>query len=193
MEGETRHLSIEQQRLNETVSATEKELGSTKHKLQELQTQLAEIKSCHNREIAKVTSRGQTELKGEVDHLRLSNRQLETTLESRERAHRQRVKGLEEQVSLLKTQLSVELQHKQQYIRLSSRTNHQLSGLRRNLTDSLNAVSRDPELSVLASETRRLDRSLTRSLRSSPACPSAPSPVRSPSLSPHRPPPGAEL
>ncbi|GCB78928.1 hypothetical protein scyTo_0015906, partial [Scyliorhinus torazame] len=168
MEGETRHLSAERKRLEETVSVTEKELSSTRQRLKELQNQLSELKSSHHRDLTNVTTRGQIELKGEVDHLRLSNRQLETTLESRERAHRQRVKGLEEQITVLKTQLNLELQHKHQYIRLSTRANNELSGLRRNLSDSLSAVSRDPDLSMLASETRRLDRSLNHSLQSSP-------------------------
>ncbi|XP_078064457.1 uncharacterized protein LOC144490620 isoform X2 [Mustelus asterias] len=187
MEGEARHFTDERKRLSETVSVTEKELSATRQELQKLQIQFADLKSSQNQETVSIKSRGAVELRGEVDHLRLSNRQLETTLESRERAHRQRVKGLEEQIAVLKTQMRVELDHKHQYIRLSSRANDQLSGLRRNLTDSLSAVSRDPDLSVLASETRRLDRSLTRSLQSSPGSLASPSPAHSPTLTPRSP------
>lgn len=53
----------------------------------------------------------------ETDRLRSSQTQAEKTLDARERAHRQRVKGLEEQVATLKDQLSQEMKKRQQFIR----------------------------------------------------------------------------
>jgi len=53
----------------------------------------------------------------ETERLRGAQAQAERSLESRERAHRQRVKGLEEQVSTLKDQLGQEMKKRQQCIR----------------------------------------------------------------------------
>ncbi|XP_040084360.1 rootletin-like, partial [Oryx dammah] len=49
------------------------------------------------------------ELRQEVERLRGAQARTERTLEARERAHQQRVRGLEEQVSTLKGQLQQEL------------------------------------------------------------------------------------
>ena len=53
----------------------------------------------------------------ETERLRSSQIQAERTLEARERSHRQRVKGLEEQVATLKDQLGQEIRKRQAYIR----------------------------------------------------------------------------
>ena len=57
----------------------------------------------------------------ETERLRSSQIQAERTLEARERSHRQRVKGLEEQVATLKDQLGQEIRKRQAYIRFGSR------------------------------------------------------------------------
>ena len=62
----------------------------------------------------------------ETERLRANQNQAERTLESRERTHRQRVKGLEEQVSTLKDQLGQEMKKRQQYIRSVNRLNADL-------------------------------------------------------------------
>lgn len=54
----------------------------------------------------------------ETERLRSAQIQAERTLEAREKSHRQRVKGLEEQVATLKDQLGQEIRKRQAYIRL---------------------------------------------------------------------------
>ena len=63
-----------------------------------LQMQLAEVEQSHSSRLLDLTSRHRAETEMEVDRLRGVALQAERTLEARERAHRQRVKGLEEQV-----------------------------------------------------------------------------------------------
>lgn len=47
-----------------------------------------------------MTTRHRAETEMETERLRTANLQAERTLEARERTHRQRIKGLEEQVNL---------------------------------------------------------------------------------------------
>lgn len=64
-----------------------------------------------------LTTRHRAETEMEVDRCRSAQSSAEKTLESRERVHRQKVKGLEEQVATLKDQLAQEMKKRQQYIR----------------------------------------------------------------------------
>ena len=67
--------------------------------IQALQAQLADTEQANAQRLIEVTSRHRQESELEVERLRTAQVQAERTLEARERAHRQRVKGLEEQVS----------------------------------------------------------------------------------------------
>nr|XP_056701511.1 centrosome-associated protein CEP250 [Euleptes europaea] len=71
---------------------------------------------------------------------------------------------LRKQVSVLQTQLSLERKQKQDYIDSCAKTSQELSGLHQELSQSLNVVAREPEATVLASETRKLDETLNHSL-----------------------------
>ena len=64
-----------------------------------MQAQLADTEQANAQRLIEVTSRHRQESELEVERLRTAQVQAERTLEARERAHRQRVKGLEEQVS----------------------------------------------------------------------------------------------
>lgn len=64
-----------------------------------------------------LTTRHRAETEMETERLRSAQIQAERTLEARERSHRQRVKGLEEQVATLKDQLGQEIRKRQAYIR----------------------------------------------------------------------------
>ena len=68
-----------------------------------------------------LTTRHRAETEMETERLRSSQIQAERTLEARERSHRQRVKGLEEQVATLKDQLGQEIRKRQAYIRFGLR------------------------------------------------------------------------
>ncbi|KAK2840475.1 hypothetical protein Q5P01_014215 [Channa striata] len=73
---------------------------------------------------------------------------------------RSRVQELEDQVMQLCLSLAVERQQREEFIQQSSRNSQELLSVRRDLIDSLAAVTRHPIPSVLESETQRLDRSL---------------------------------
>ncbi|KAF7238995.1 hypothetical protein EYD10_14377 [Varanus komodoensis] len=72
---------------------------------------------------------------------------------------------LQKQVCVLQKQLSLERKQKQDYIDCYTKTNQELSGLRQELSDSLAAVAREPEATILESETRKLDETLNHSLQ----------------------------
>lgn len=55
----------------------------------------------HSQRLIELTTRHHQELEKETGRLRTANQQAERVLEAKERAHRQRVKELEEQVCVL--------------------------------------------------------------------------------------------
>lgn len=63
------------------------------------QTQLAEMEQSHG--LCESLVRQRDEAQREAERLRTSLRDIERTLGTRERAHRHRVKGLEEQVEIM--------------------------------------------------------------------------------------------
>uniref|UniRef100_A0A2D4HDN2 CEP250 coiled coil domain-containing protein n=3 Tax=Micrurus TaxID=8634 RepID=A0A2D4HDN2_MICLE len=70
---------------------------------------------------------------------------------------------LQKQVFVLQSQLSLERKQKQNYIINCTKTNQELSDLHQELVNSLAAVARKPEATVLESETRKLDETLNSS------------------------------
>lgn len=63
-----------------------------------LQAQISQLEHSHAQRLLEVTARHYQELDLETDRLRDSQLEAERALETREKAHRQRVKCLEEQV-----------------------------------------------------------------------------------------------
>ncbi|XP_053849124.1 centrosome-associated protein CEP250 [Vidua macroura] len=72
----------------------------------------------------------------------------------------QRLAELQNQVSLLQSQLAQDRQHRQNYIESCARTSQELSDLHEELSCSFAAVLKEPKAAVLEEETRKLDRSL---------------------------------
>ncbi|XP_057891973.1 centrosome-associated protein CEP250 isoform X1 [Melospiza georgiana] len=72
----------------------------------------------------------------------------------------QRLAELQNQVSLLQSQLAQERQHCLNYIENCARTSQELSDLHQELSCSFAAVLKEPEVAVLEEETRKLDQSL---------------------------------
>jgi len=116
--------------------------------IQNLQAHLAQVEQTHSSRLLDITTRHRAETEMEVDRLRSVALQAERTLEARERAHRQRVKGLEEQVSTLKDQMGQEVRKRQQFISKSSRSGADIADIRSILDTSLTNVSRDPNLDM---------------------------------------------
>ncbi|CAI9741497.1 Hypothetical predicted protein [Octopus vulgaris] len=106
-----------------------------------------------------MTTRHRAETEMETERLQTAKLQAERTLEVREHSHRQRVKGLEEQVSTLKDQLKQEIQKRQSYISRSVRTGDEIKDIRFLLDNSLSNVTRDSCLNplLLEHETKKLD------------------------------------
>ena len=63
-----------------------------------MQQQLSDTEQSNAKRLIEMSSRHRQESELEIERLRTAQIQSERTLEARERAHRQRVKGLEEQV-----------------------------------------------------------------------------------------------
>jgi len=124
--------------------------------IQSLQAQLSELESQHAQRLIDLTTRHRAETEMETERLRANQNQAERTLESRERTHRQRVKGLEEQVATLKDQLGQEMRKRQQYISRSANAGDDDFRLQTSL------ASIDPKVDnlLLEQEVKRLNESL---------------------------------
>uniref|UniRef100_A0A8C7KRB4 Rootletin-like n=1 Tax=Oncorhynchus kisutch TaxID=8019 RepID=A0A8C7KRB4_ONCKI len=104
-------LSAEKGRLDRSLTTAEQELQDAQRQIALLQAQLAEMEQSHN--VSESSVRQRDEVMREAERLRVTQREAERTLAARERAHRHRVKGLEEQVSTLKEQLQQEMRRRQ--------------------------------------------------------------------------------
>ncbi|XP_063153373.1 centrosome-associated protein CEP250 isoform X2 [Candoia aspera] len=67
---------------------------------------------------------------------------------------------LQKQVFILQSQLSLERKQKQNYIISCTKTNQELADLHQELAGSLAVVAREPEATIMESETRKLDETL---------------------------------
>ncbi|XP_053390044.1 rootletin-like [Mercenaria mercenaria] len=139
-------------------------------KVQNLQAQLAKAEQQHAQrenalqaKLTDLTTRQRADTEMETERLRKAQMQAERLLDSRERANRQKVKGMEETIATLKDQLATEMRKRQQYIQRSARTgDEKKNDIRSMLDNSLTTVGRDPSLErqLLEIETRKLDDSL---------------------------------
>ncbi|KAK0137901.1 Zinc finger BED domain-containing protein 1 [Merluccius polli] len=75
-----------------------RDLAETQAELQSLQARHSELGHNHTQRLLEASARHTQEMEVETGRLRAAQHQAELALESRERAHRQRVKGLEGQV-----------------------------------------------------------------------------------------------
>ena len=89
---------LERTTLDRTLAKLEEDNGDLQRQTQQLQQQLAGLEQEHSQRLIDLTTRHRHETEMETERLRSAQIQAERMLEARERAHRQRVKGLEEQV-----------------------------------------------------------------------------------------------
>ncbi|XP_034091518.1 rootletin isoform X3 [Gymnodraco acuticeps] len=92
------------------------ELAERQEEVQTVQAQMSQSEHAYAQHLLEVTARHHQELHLETDRLRDTQLQVEQALESREKAHRQRVKCLEEQVMTLKEQLDHETRRRKAYL-----------------------------------------------------------------------------
>lgn len=91
--------------LDSTLTSIEKDNLDLQRTVQNLQTQLAQLEQQHAQRLSDMAQRYRSETDGEMDRLKTDKAQAERMLENRERMHRQRIKGLEEQVSKTDTMI----------------------------------------------------------------------------------------
>lgn len=93
---------------------------------------------------------------GDIERYRSAQQQAERLLEAREQSHRQQILRLENQISMLREQLSHEAKRRQSYITKSTKAGREMQQLRATLGDSLRHVANDPlDARLLESEVRR--------------------------------------
>ncbi len=125
------------------LQRVEEENMMLQRQVADLQTQLGELEQQHAQRLIDLTTRNRKESEMEVERLRASQLQTEKQLESREKSHRQRVKGLEEQIATLRDQLGREIRTRQSYLnRSSSMVDEEMKGLHSVISESLHIVSR---------------------------------------------------
>lgn len=103
-------LSAEKGRLDRSLNSAEQELQDAQRQIALLQAQLGELEQNHI--VSEQSARLREDAQREAERLRISQREAERALAARERVHRQRIKGLEEQVSTLKDQLQQEIRRR---------------------------------------------------------------------------------
>jgi len=131
-----------------------------------LEQQLSELEQQHRERSEQLLQERKVER--ERDHTRhaASLKQLEHSLNSRERMYKERISGLEEQVNLLRDQISKEARSRRSYISSSQVLSNDVSELRRQLDQSLDLVQHSSraglEGGLLEREANRLEQTIAR-------------------------------
>lgn len=94
-------LREDRERLDRSTASYEQENQELQRQLHMVNQQLADTEQEHARKLVDITSRHRQEMEMESDRSRQSQTQIEKTQVARERAHKQRIKGLEEQVMVV--------------------------------------------------------------------------------------------
>ncbi|XP_061895361.1 rootletin-like isoform X3 [Entelurus aequoreus] len=100
--------SLRTEQAGQVQAGMERQLAERQDQVTALQAHISQLEHTHTQRLLEVTVRHHQELDAETACLRGAQLQAEQALQSRERAHRQRVKCLEDQVSTLKEQLDQE-------------------------------------------------------------------------------------
>uniref|UniRef100_A0A3B4GVC1 Ciliary rootlet coiled-coil, rootletin family member 2 n=1 Tax=Pundamilia nyererei TaxID=303518 RepID=A0A3B4GVC1_9CICH len=114
-EEEAASVARAREELEQRVWSLEQQLAGKQNEMQTLQAHISQSEHAHAHRLLEVTARHHQELDMETERLRDNQLQAEQALESREKAHRQRVRGLEEQLLALKEQLDQETRRRQAY------------------------------------------------------------------------------
>ncbi|XP_065332594.1 rootletin [Cloeon dipterum] len=135
----------------------EHEIRELKMRIRHLENQLSDKDAEFSR--SRVHQASMLDHSSELERLRSSQQQAERMLDNREQSHRQQVIKLENQIQLLREQLSQEVKRRQLYVLRSSRAGREMQQLRQALGDSLHTVAHDPSLDsmLLEHEARKLD------------------------------------
>ncbi|XP_049578492.1 rootletin isoform X2 [Syngnathus scovelli] len=113
---ETNRRRTEEEIARETQEALiclERQLVERQDQVTALKSQIGQLEQAQAQRLLEVTARHHQEMETATERLRQAQLQAQQALESREKAHRQRVRCLEDQVSTLKEQLDEETRRRQ--------------------------------------------------------------------------------
>ena len=173
------------------IRLLEQEVERHLRRVASLEQQLAELEAQHGARVEELL--GERRLERERDHGRHASslKQLEHSLNSRERMYKERITGLEDQVTALRDQLTKEARTRRSYIANSQLLSSDVSELRRQLDHSLDLVQsssrRGLDSGLLDREAARLEATVARQagsrdnlarLTPSKLRPASPGPVR---------------
>ncbi|XP_062361087.1 centrosome-associated protein CEP250 [Cinclus cinclus] len=150
--------------LQRAVAKLEDEMVELKQQNTELRRTLEQVE--HERRRLKRCFRGQL-LPDACEFSLSESEQCKLPTSRQEEAHvhcSQHLAELQNQVSLLQSQLAQDQQQRQNYIERCTRTSQELSDLHQELSCSFAAVLKEPRAAVLEAETQKLDRSLSLNL-----------------------------
>ena len=143
------------------IKILEQEVERHLRRVDSLNQQLAELEAQHRTRVEEMLQERKVER--ERDHTRHASslKQLEHSLNSRERMYKERISGLEEQVHILRDQLTKEARSRRSFLNSSHLLSNDVSELRRQLDMSLDIVQNSSraglESGVLEREASRLE------------------------------------
>ena len=142
------------------VRLLEQENERLLRKIRGLEQQLSELELLHGKRVQELLQERRKEREKESGRQKEILRQLESSQGSREKIFKERIHGLEQQVDLLKDQLSKESRRRQTFILESSGIANEISELRQNLDQSLAVVNAHTDGHTLDREAGRLNLSV---------------------------------
>ncbi|CAH8473751.1 unnamed protein product [Heterobilharzia americana] len=108
--------NLDRTELEITLRRLEEENADRRKQIQFLQLKLVEMEQAHTKHLHELASRHRAESELEMERLRCGKAQAERALEARERAHKQRVRALEEQLASFKDQTILDANRPQQLV-----------------------------------------------------------------------------
>jgi len=149
------------------VKLLEQENERYVRKIKGLESQLSELERVHGGRIQELLSDRRRERDKENHRQREALRQMEEGLKARERIYKERIRGLEEQVEVLKDQLAKEMRRRKVFIAGTSNISSEVTELRQDLDRSLHNVSTatanfDEAAWLLTSESQNLSRTVNK-------------------------------
>ena len=148
------------------IRILEQEVERHLRRVASLEQQLGELESGHQARLAEMLK--ERKMERDRDHSRHASslKQLEHSLNSRERMYKERIAGLEDQVHVLRDQLTKEARTRRSYISNSQLLSSDVSELRRQLDQSLDIVQNSSraglESGLLEREASRLEQTVAR-------------------------------
>lgn len=125
------------------IRILEQENERYNRKIRGLEQQLADLEQIHGSRIQELLQERRRERDKENVRQKETIRQMETSLSARERIYKERIRGLEDQVDVLKDQLTKEMRRRQHFISSSTSMANEMSEIRSHLDKSLFNVSND--------------------------------------------------